>query len=478
MRATASWSMAAAGAPPAREHVLVIGAGMAGLVTARLLRDSGFDVTVLEARDRIGGRLWTENSLGVPIDLGGSWIHGADDNPLSEWCAALDVDLMETSGDRQLIVDGAPMSYARTQRRAWRGRLAMAVALRLAAWRARRLAARGQPRAVSLAAAVEPVLRARWLPLFDRRIVTQMVSMGEGVQGAPADRLAIEEWFPHDGFGVNAMPHGGFAALVDDAARGLAIRLAAPVQRLVWSDTGVEAHTPGGAIPADRAVVTLPVGLLRDGAVTIEPTLPPDQRDAIARIGYGDGVLGKIYMRFARPFWPKGVFRFQSLAPSPQERGAFNTWLSLERETGEPILLSFANGQTAVRLERTCTDEAVRGRAMAVLRRLFTDVPEPVAYRYTRWLSDPWSAGSYSYPAVGSVPDDRSLYARPLGQRVFFAGEATERSDYGTVHAALRSGERAAEAIFRIAAGVAPSRQARPWRFRGGAHGSSPREPG
>ena len=470
--------MVAADTPSARERVLVIGAGMAGLVAARLLHDSGFDVTVLEARDRIGGRLWTESSLGVPIDLGGSWIHGADDNPLSEWCAALGVDLMETSGDRHLIVDGAPMSYADTQRRAWRGRLAMAVALRLAAWRARRLAARGQPRAVSLAAAAEPVLRARWLPLFDRRIVTQMVSMGEGVQGAPADRLAIEEWFPNDGFKVNAMPRGGFAALVDDAARDLAIRLDAPVRRLAWSNAGVTAQTPGGAVAADRAVVTLPVGLLRDGAMAIEPPPAAEQRDAIARIGYGDGVLGKIYMRFPRAFWPKGVFRFQSLAPSPQERGAFNTWLSLERETGEPILLSFANGRTAVRFEQECTDEAVRDAAMTVLRRLFADAPEPVAYRYTRWLTDPWAAGSYSYPAVGSLPEDRTLYARPLGQRVFFAGEATEHDDYGTVHAALRSGERAAEAVFRFATGIAPSRQARPWRFRDSERSVTAQGPG
>ncbi len=461
-RRTASWSMATADGR--RERVVVIGAGMAGLVASRLLHDSGFDVTVLEARDRIGGRVWTENTLGVPIDVGGSWVHGADDNPLTDWCAALGVDLVETLGDRHLIVDGTPMSYADTQRRAWRGRLALSTALRLGAWRAQRLAAHGQPRAVSLGAAAEPVLRASWLPQFDRQVIAQLVSMGEGVQGAPADRLAIEEWFPNDGFKVNAMPRGGFGALLDDAAHNLAIRLDTPVRRLRWSDAGVTAQTQGGEVTADRAVVTLPVGLLRDGALTIEPPPPAEQQAAIARIGYGDGVLGKIYLRFPRAFWPKDIFRFQSLPPSPEGRGAFNTWLSLERETGAPILLSFANGRAAVRLERTCSDEEVRDTAMVTLRRLFTDVPDPVGCRYTRWLTDPWAMGSYSYPAVGSLPEDRATYAQPLGARVFFAGEATERDDYGTVHAALNSGERAAEAVFRLAAGAAPSRQGRPWR--------------
>src|SRR5215467_8259224 len=93
MTATGSWSMGE-GKP---ERVIVLGAGMAGLVAARLLHDSGFVVTVLEARDRLGGRVWTANALGVPCDLGGSSIHGADHNPLSQWCAALGIPLAITS---------------------------------------------------------------------------------------------------------------------------------------------------------------------------------------------------------------------------------------------------------------------------------------------------------------------------------------------------------------------------------------------
>jgi len=445
------------GVSPPRDRVLVIGAGMAGLVAARLLRDSRCEVTVLEARARIGGRVWTDDSMGVPIDLGGSWIHGADDNPLSDWCAELGIELVETSTDRRLVERGGTIldDYADVQLRAWRGRAALAVALRLGAWRGRWRGARGQKRAVSLADAVDPLLRARWLPAFDRRVLAQLVSTGEGVQGAPADRLAVEEWFPNDAFKVNAMPRGGFVTLLEDAAHNLDIRLETPVRRLRWSAAGVIAETSQGDVTADRAVVTLPVGLLRDGTMTIEPPPPPEQRAAIARIGYGDGVLGKIYLRFEHPFWPKGVYRFQTLPPAPDVRGVFNTWLSLERETGAPILLSFANGRAALRFERELPADDVRDAAMTVLRAMFGDVPDPIGMRYRRWLSDPWAAGTYSYPAVGSPPEDRAVYARPLDDRVFFAGEATERDDYGTVHAALRSGERAAEMLFRLAPSVA-----------------------
>jgi monoamine oxidase len=144
----------------------------------------------------------------------------------------------------------------------------------------------------------------------------------------------------------------------------------------------------------------------------------------------------------------------------------FNSWFLLQRETGVPMLLGFASGHAAVHFERQCTDEQVRDEAMAALRRLFPGAPLPVGFRFARWLGDGWSAGGYSYPAVGSPPEDRMAYAQPLGDRVFFAGEATEGADYGTVQAALRSGERAAEAIFRHVVGGAPSRVRRPWRHR------------
>src|SRR4030095_12987313 len=93
---TGSWSMGTAKA----ERVIVVGAGMAGLVAARLLHDSGFAVTVLEARKRIGGRTWTDDSLGAPLDLGGSWVHGVDGNPLALWCDKLRVGPRQSAGGR------------------------------------------------------------------------------------------------------------------------------------------------------------------------------------------------------------------------------------------------------------------------------------------------------------------------------------------------------------------------------------------
>jgi len=456
------WSMGQ-GRP---ERVVVVGAGMAGLVAARLLHDSGFAVTVLEARDRLGGRTWTDDSLGAPLDLGGSWVHGVEGNPLTLWCDKLGVRLVESHGDRLLIDKRATAPTRERQRkRAVLGRAAFKTAVEWASWKSKAMAGALGPRSISVKQAVDPLLSASWLPEVDKLVIATFVEMSEGVQGAPYEAIAVEEWFPLEGLERNAQPQGGFLPLIDDAACGLSIRTGCPVERVVWSEAGVGAILKSGeTIQAERAVIAVPLGLLRAGLPILEPLPPEDQRIAIGRLGYGAGVLGKIYLRFPRRFWPERPKWFGRLPDSPQRRGTFNTWVSHVDETGLPILLSFSNGATAARLDRSAGDTEVKDVAMASLRKMFgADLPEPEAMLFPRWLSDPWSRGGYSYPGVGSAPEDRPVHARPLARRVFFAGEATEPVEYGTVHAALWSGEQAAEAIFRVATGVDAKQQARPW---------------
>jgi len=472
MTATGSWSMGA-GRP---ERVIVVGAGMAGLVAARLLHDSGFIVTVLEARGRLGGRTWTDDSLGAPLDLGGSWVHGVDGNPLTSWFDKLGVALLESQGDRLLIDKRAKVKTRDGQRkRAILGRVAFNAAMAWASWKSKALAVSRGPRSISVKQAVDPLLHAPWLPEIDRLVIATFIEGSEGVQGAPYDAVAAEEWWPTEGLDRNAQPRGGFIAAIEDAARQLTIRRSAPVQRIAWSGSSVTAILQNGEkIEADRAVITVPLGLLRAGLPALDPLPPPDQQKAIASIGYGAGILGKIYLRFPQRFWPERPKWFGRLPDSPDRRGTFNTWVSHVGETGLPILLSFSNGATAARLDRSASDEEVKEVAMSSLRKMFgNDIPEPEGMLYPRWLSDPWSQGGYSYPGLGSTAEDRETYARPLGNRVFFAGEATEPVEYGTVHAALWSGEQTAEALFRAATGVPASRDMRPWtkaRLGAGRH--------
>lgn len=462
-KATPSWSMGGGNG----ERVLVIGAGMAGLVAARLLHDSGFKVTVLEARERLGGRVWTDDRIGAPVDLGGSWVHGVEGNPLALWCDKLGIELISSEADRLLIDERASAPTRAAQRRkAFMGAAAFNAAIGFASWKSKFLTNVRGPRSVSVKDAVEPLLRAKWLPEVDRLVVATYIEMSEGVNGSVWDQLSAEEWFPTEGLDGNAQPKGGFHRLIDDAARGLDVRLNSPAVALAWSDKAVSATLKSGErIEAERAVVTLPVGLLRDGSFRIDPAPPATQQQAIGRLGYGAGVLAKIYLRFPHVFWPENSKWFGRLPEAPDRRGTFNTFVSHTEESGLPILLSFANGHTAVRYDRQSSDEEVEEAALASLRRMFggNKVPEPEAMVFPRWLSDPWTRGGYSYPAIGSPPEDHDDHARPLGNRVFFAGEATEPVEYGTVHAALWSGEQAAEAIFAHATGAHATSTQRPW---------------
>ncbi len=245
------------------------------------------------------------------------------------------------------------------------------------------------------------------------------------------------------------MPRGGYRSLVENVAAGLDIRLNSAVDRVAHDAHGVTLHTPAGAISGDAVVVTVPLSLLKSGRMLFDPPLGAAKQAAIARIGYGgDAVLNKVFLRFPERFWPDMQDRCVALPATPQERGFFSNWVNLEPLQGEPLLVGFASGRAAARLDREADDAVIVDAALGALRRMFgRRIPDITGYRLTRWLSDPWAAGSYSYAHIASLPGDRAAYAAPLDGRVFFAGEATAAVDYGTVHAALLSGDQAAHAV-------------------------------
>jgi len=428
--------------------VIVVGAGIAGLATARALALRGASVVVLEARDRIGGRTWTDDTLGVPVDLGASWIHGVDGNPLWSLAAAFDIETVEfTVGSFQF--DGRPIAWhdpsgarlADVPSGAFLADLHTVDELLPAAVDA---AAPGTSYADVVASVVESL---GWGDGRALRVEEYMAHRSEDLCGAPVTDLDAHGLDEEHVAGDEVVFPGGYGQYVTALAAGLDVRTEAVVSLVEQNDERARVTTADGAVfCAQHVVVTVPLGVLQAGDVRFDPPLVAPAADAVERLGMG--VYDKVFLRFPTKFWDAWVIRQQGPAGSD-----WHSWYDMSRVTSEPVLAALVGGDSARRLE-TLSDAEVVAEGMAALRYMYgPDVPTPDAVRITRWAADPFTRGSYSYLHVGASPEDHDLLGTPSG-RVQLAGEATWSDDPATVHGALLSGLRAANRILDTEVGV------------------------
>lgn len=209
----------------------------------------------------------------------------------------------------------------------------------------------------------------------------------------------------------------------------------------------------GQVFRADMALATVPLGVLKEDSIKFDPELPPQKRDAIKRLGFG--LLNKVAMLFPHDFWGGEIDTFGHLTEDSSRRGEFFLFYSYSSVSGGPLLVALVAGESAIKFEKSSPVENVE-RVLNVLRGIFSpkgiDVPNPLQVICTRWGSDKFTYGSYSYVAIGSSGDDYDILAESIGDgRVFFAGEATNRRYPATMHGALLSGFREAANISRAA---------------------------
>ncbi len=417
-------------------RVAVIGAGMAGLACARRLAGAGFATVVLEARDRIGGRIRTDRRWSdLPVDLGAAWIHGASGNPVTALAREAGARRVATDYDASAAYDSRGKSIDLDAEVAGMERLIEEA----------RDASEDLDDDVSLKAAVEAHPRYPRLDERGHSILGHVVNAFFELEYA-GDWSELSAWSLDEdsGFdGADVLLPDGYDALPAFMARGLDIRLGSVVTAVSLAGKGATVHLADGElVAADHVVVTVPLGVLKDGRIAFEPKLPAGHRQAIERLGFG--VLEKTCLRFAEPFWPRDVDWIQFLSG---RRGEWAEWLSLTRATGTPLLVGF-NAGTYGRALGSLDDGAVVDAALAALRAMFGQkVPAPVGAIVTRWAADPLARGAYSFNAVGSDGATRRALAEPIDGRLFFAGEATSAAHFGTTHGALLSGLAAAGAI-------------------------------
>jgi len=425
-----------------RERVIVVGAGVSGLAAAAALTEAGSDVLVIEARNRLGGRVWTKTDwTNFPVDLGASWIHGIDDNPIYTLAKSLQTRLVTTSYDSNKIFEtsGIPLD---APQQAHLARLASRISTAITE-------AQDRDPDRSVRDVARNALDWSRLSENDKRTTDFLLnSRYEQEYAGSAARLSANWFDDADSFGgSDVLFPGGYAAITDHLAKNVTVKTGETLRSVRWDKNGVTLTTNLAEHNADRVLLTLPLGVLKADTVEFSPGLPFAKRRAIAALGMG--VLNKCYLRFPSVFWPTDADWLEYI---PEQPGRWVEWVNFAKTVGQPVLLGFNASEFGREIE-AWTDEKITSDAMQTLRKMFgRAIPDPESVLITRWASDPFSLGSYSYNAVGSLPAMRDELARHLARRVFFAGEATNKKHFATVHGAYLSGLDAAREILNAGA--------------------------
>jgi monoamine oxidase len=423
------------------EHfdTIVIGAGVAGLTAARLLTDAGRRVAVLEARDRVGGRVHTDRS-DVATDLGASWIHGITDSPVAAAADAFGMRTVEfTVGGYQ--PDSRPIAYygpdgTRLTDAAAQGFIDDIHAVDRALLEVVATSAPDD----SYRDVTERALSTQgWDDDRAQRVREYLEHRSEEQYGAWIEDLAAHGLDDDSIDGDEVVFPDGYDALPTRLAEGLDVRLQRVVSRVDWSGGDVVVTTDRGRFTAASAVVTVPVGVLQSDDFVIEPALPEPVAGALGRLRMN--AFEKVFLRFPAKFWDDGVYAIRQQGP---ESVWWHSWYDLTALHGVPTLLTFAAGPAAV-ATRDWPEADVVDSVLDQLRRLYGDrVEQPTRVDITAWQDDPFARGSYAYMTVGSTTSDHDDLATPIGGILHLAGEATWTDDPATVTAAMLSGHRAA----------------------------------
>lgn len=307
-------------------------------------------------------------------------------------------------------------------------------------------------------------------PLMVRLLRWHQANLEYGCAADVNDVSAVH-WDQDDPYGFegdHVLLRRGFRPILDGMTAGLEqfIQTGKVVTKVAWRGSGVTLTTVNRAAvdaatttasagapalpppsPAtadfDAVVITAPLGVLKAGAITFSPPLPPRKAVAIRRLGCGG--LMKVALSFPSVFWAPDDL-FGTLHDDDVRRGEFYMWWNMAAVLGAPVLLAIVAEPSVGALEAR-PDAEVTAAAMAVLRRRFPAAPPPTAVRVTRWSADPYARGAYTHIPVGSSGADYDTLAEPVGRRLFFAGEHTCRTNPTTCASAFLSGLREAARI-------------------------------
>uniref|UniRef100_A0A8C2GPE5 [histone-H3]-N(6),N(6)-dimethyl-L-lysine(4) FAD-dependent demethylase n=1 Tax=Cyprinus carpio TaxID=7962 RepID=A0A8C2GPE5_CYPCA len=397
---------------PESQHnkVLVIGAGAAGLAAARQLQNFGMQVVVLEARERIGGRVWDDASLGVTVGCGAQIVNGCVNNPIALMCEQLGLR-MHTLGVRcELIQEGGRVTDPALDKRM--DFHFNAVLDAVSEWRKDKSQSQDAPLGEKIQEVYKTFLQESGLQFTD-----------------------LEEKVLH--FHLSNLEYACGSTLNQ-------------VQHVDYSGEGVTVTSRcGSRWSAQKVLVTVPLALLQKNVIGFSPPLPDRKLKAIHSLGVG--VIEKVALQFPTRFWDskiQGADYFGHIPPCPEKRGLFSVFYDMSPQGEECVLMTVVTGE-ALSLLRDLQDSQVVDLCMSVLRELFQEqeVPDPLRFLVTHWSTDSWAQMSYSFVKTGGSGEAYDIIAEDVQGKLFFAGEATNRHFPQTVTGAYLSGVREASKI-------------------------------
>lgn len=407
--------------------VVIIGAGAAGLAAGHALKAAGRSAVILEARGRVGGRAWTDTTLGPSYDAGAMYIHWAERNPWATIARDLGVQTTSESwgGGFRAFADGNPMPAddRRRRREAFRQ---IDRKLETADISSRDLSV--AELLGDLAPETAPVAASGLL-----------LSIGE-----EADRISARD-YQRLWAGDDLLVPSGYGNLVARHAEGLDIRLNQPAEAIRWDGPRVSVTTPTGTIEARSCILTVPIGVLKAGTIRFTPALPPATEAALA--GLRMGALTKIALKVVGD-------RFD-IAPGTTliESGKPEQLISFEMyPDGKDLVIGYCGGDFARRMSEAGPDAARQHATDLLARMVGGDFRAAVkAVSFPAWWTDPFAKGSYSVSLPGHEAAREAL-AQPIGGKLLIAGEATAGGGAMTVGGATLAGRAAAGTLLKLKA--------------------------
>ena len=451
--------------------VIVIGAGMAGLAAANNLNENGYDVIVLEAQDRVGGRILTDRTYNIPLDIEASWIHGIEGNPITTLADEYGASRNHTDYDDYIIYDTNGNKVDKSRADAM-DEIYCDFEEFYDDLREKIKESGGND--VSLQYAITKFLKTANLsePQY-RDFNYTLVWNIEGEYAADSSNISL---FSFDKMGYyffkdrpieypcleekhnDVVFPEGYDQIIQGLAKELDIKTGQFVTKVDYNGDIVTVTTNKGLVFTSKYVIsTLPLGVLQKESVKFSPPLSENAIKASKNLKMG--ILNKVYLIFnVEPFWDENQF----ITYIPEKKGQWVYFMNLHNIVNKSALLAFTSGQFAQQIE-DYSDTQIKDDAMHVLRTIYQKngkiVPDPVYTNVTRWNDNEYAGGAYSYTGVGSTNADFYELSQPLKNRLFFAGEVTEVRYPATVHGAYLSGIREALRIEAVDKQYSPLEQ-------------------